>query len=100
MMTLTLHRRRVSTGIAAAAIAIAGLGIGVSAGTASAAPQQQPGQHVTTSPQANREVTVHRPDYRPFTYQGHRVTPRYDAGHRAWGFYEGRTFVRIILDRH
>lgn len=92
------RRGRVSTCVAAAAIAVAGLGLGVSAGTASAAPQQ-PQRPPQTAPAQQHDVTVHRPDYRPFIYRGHRVTPRYDAVHRAWGLQDGRTSVRIILDR-
>ena len=91
--------------IAAGFVGAALLGLGVSAGTASAAPQQQNHsvqiQNRAQQPQQQRQrqITISRPDYRPFTYRGHRVTPRYDAAHRAWGFTYDRTFVHVVLAR-
>lgn len=118
MSTTTISRsRRFTAGVlAAGALTAAAAGIGVSAGTASAAApgqqqsQQQPqnqnqNQNQNQQRQQNnnagrdRVITIHRPNLRPFNYRGHRVTPRYDRAHRAWGFYDGRTFVKIILDR-
>lgn len=114
MSTTTISRsRRFTAGVlAAGALTAAAAGIGVSAGTASAAApgqqqsQQQPqNQNQNQQRQQNnnagrdRVITIHRPNLRPFNYRGHRVTPRYDHAHRAWGFYDGRTFVKIILDR-
>ena len=118
MSTTTISRsRRFTAGVlAAGALTAAAAGIGVSAGTASAAApgqqqsQQQPqnqnqNQNLNQQRQQNnnagrdRVITIHRPNLRPFNYRGHRVTPRYDLAHRAWGFYDGRTFVKIILDR-
>ena len=118
MSTSTISRsRRFTAGVlAAGALTAAAAGIGVSAGTASAAApgqqqsQQQPqnqNQTQNQNPQRqqnnnagrDRVITIHRPNLRPFNYRGHRVTPRYDRAHRAWGFYDGRTFVKIILDR-
>lgn len=120
MSTTTISRsRRFTAGVlAAGALTAAAAGIGVSAGTASAAApgqqqsQQQPqnqNQNQNQNQQRQRQqnnnagrdrvITIHRPNLRPFNYRGHRVTPRYDRAHRAWGFYDGRTFVKIILDR-
>ncbi|GAA1457981.1 hypothetical protein [Williamsia maris] len=98
-----MNIKKVATStMAAGFVGAALLGLGVSAGTASAAPQQ--GHSFQTQPRAQqpqqqRQITISRPDYRPFTYRGHRVTPRYDAAHRAWGFTYDRTFVHVVLAR-
>ncbi|MBJ7287953.1 hypothetical protein [Williamsia sp.] len=95
-------KKAATSTMAAGFVGAALLGLGVSAGTASAAPQQNHSvqtQSRAQQPQQQRQVTVFRRDYRPFIYRGHRVIPRYDAAHRAWGFTYDRTFVHVVLTR-
>ncbi|MBJ7288659.1 MAG: hypothetical protein JHC79_07080 [Williamsia sp.] len=73
----------------AGGIALASVGAG--AGVASAAPQAP---HQNTQQEFRgrgapvaQPGPVRRPDHRPFTYQGHRVTPVFDQHHHGWGFW-------------
>ncbi|WP_156377909.1 hypothetical protein [Williamsia sp. Leaf354] len=96
-------KKAATSTIAAGFVGAAMLGLGVTAGTASAAPvapnthTQQQVQPQRQQPQ--REVTITRPNYRPFTYRGAHVTPRYDVARGQWGFQFDRTFVHVVLAR-
>ncbi|MGU3293151.1 hypothetical protein [Williamsia sp. M5A3_1d] len=96
-------KKAATSTIAAGFVGAAMLGLGVTAGTANAAPVA-PNTHTQQQvqrqqPQQQRVVTVNRPNYRPFTYRGAHVTPRYDVARGQWGFTFDRTFVHVVLVR-
>ncbi|MGJ0119964.1 hypothetical protein ACQ7HM_12240 [Williamsia sp. MIQD14] len=98
-------KKAATSTIAAGFVGAAVLGLGVSAGTANAAPvgpnthTQQQAQPQRQQPQQQRAITITRPNYRPFTYRGAHVTPRYDVARGQWGFTFDRTFVHVVLAR-
>ncbi|WP_150116382.1 hypothetical protein [Williamsia herbipolensis] len=98
-------KKAATSTLAAGFVGAAMLGLGVTAGTANAAPiapnthNQQQVQPQRQQPQQQREVTITRPNYRPFTYRGAHVTPRYDVARHQWGFQFDRTFVHVVLAR-
>ncbi|MCX6468309.1 MAG: hypothetical protein NTW76_03240 [Corynebacteriales bacterium] len=95
-------KKAATSTLAAGFVGAAMLGLGVTAGTANAAPIAPNTHNQQVQPQRQqpqREVTVTRPNYRPFTYRGVHVTPRYDVARNQWGFQFNRTFVHVVLAR-
>ena len=74
--------------------------LGLGAGLAYAdPPQPRPGPVIVERPQIpwrDRDAYDRASrDHRPFQYQGHWVTPVFDPGYRAWGFWLGPIWIPL-----